>query len=87
MDDQIPTKQLSTVAWIRVSLHANGALSVEGHIGDKKLACAMLDHAKDAVKTHGTQSQIILPNRDVDMEPSIPLRDVGSMAPHERGDG
>ena len=82
----ITPKPLEAVAWVRVALHANGACSVEGTIGDKRLALQLLDVARDTVRTHGKEELIVVPNRDVDVEPKLPLRAVGSMPQHDRGD-
>lgn len=79
-------KPLEAVAWVRVALHANGAVSVEGTIGDKRLALQLIDVARETVSAHGKEELIVIPNREIDVEPKLPLRAVGSMASHERGD-
>jgi hypothetical protein len=82
----IAPKPLEAVAWVRVALHANGACSVEGTIGDKRLALQLLDVARESVRSHGKEELIVVPNREVDVEPKLPLRAVGSMGERERGD-
>jgi len=81
----IPNKEDSVVGWVTVRYHANGSLSVSGTIGDTAFAKSLLDHAKDALSTQGDRT-VVVPNRDVVAEPYQGLRDVGDMAPHERGD-
>lgn len=45
------TGQANVVAHILIKLHDNGAMSVEGNIGDLRMALAMLDGAKDALSS------------------------------------
>lgn len=49
---------------LTVKLHANGALSVEGPVHDKKFCLAMLANAADAVRNHGKPG-IVVPSKDV----------------------
>jgi hypothetical protein len=82
---------LDVTAFVTVKLHANGALSVSGNIGDAPFALSLLDHAKDAVRGQAEKRkrpEIIVPNRDVAARSSdaYPLRERAEMAPHERGD-
>jgi len=77
------------VAQIVINLHANGAMSVQGNIGDVKLALGMIDHARDAVKGRfSPRQEIIIPNFDVAVKqsPNLPTREMGDMKPHELGD-
>ena len=63
----------SVVATITIALHDNGAMSIEGNVGDVKLALGMIDSAREAVshrlgrpsilEPHG--AGLVLPNRDV----------------------
>ena len=82
----IAPKPLEAVAWVRVALHASGACSIEGTIGDKRLALQLLNVAIESVRSHGKEELSVVPNREVDVEPKLPLRAVGSMAERERGD-
>ncbi len=50
---------------VRITLHPDGALSVEGPMHDKPFLLAMLDNARDAVKNHGRPSGIVVPSKDV----------------------
>lgn len=75
-----------TIAWVTVRLHSHGGVSVSGTIGDRYLACNLLEHAKDAVRRNGSESAIIVPNRDVEVDAPGHLRELGDMAPSERGD-
>lgn len=66
-------KPPSVVATITLTLHDNGSMSIEGNVGDVKLALGMIDSAREAVshrmgrpsilEPHG--AGIVLPNRDV----------------------
>ena len=83
----IPPQPLDVVAWVTVRLHSDGTLSTQGTIGDKRLALHLLDQAKDAIKANVPDpGKLIIPNRDVDVSPALPVRELGMMAPHERGD-
>lgn len=54
-----------------VTLHGNGALSVEGPVHDKKFCLALLDHAKDAVRNHGKPG-LVVPAKDVQLPEKVP---------------
>lgn len=82
----VTPKPDDTIAWLTIRLRAHGALSIEGHLGDKRLALQLLEHARDAINAQVTDSPIVIPNRDVDVRPLIPLREVGSMPLDQRGD-
>lgn len=85
---RVPQQDGDVAAFITIRLHQTGGVSVSGHIGDKRLALQLIDAARDAVKRQVPDARpIVIPGRDVEATPSIPLRDFGSMAPHERGDG
>lgn len=68
----------NVVAQITLSLHDNGALSIEGNIGDVNLAVGMIDAAREAVKSrlgrpsilepHGSGLQV--PNYDAPVSPN-----------------
>lgn len=88
MSNVIVPEHDDTVAFLTIRLHATGALSVQGHVGDKRLALQLLEHAKDAIgRQFPDDRQILVPNRDVDVTPSIPLRDFGDLSAREKGDG
>jgi hypothetical protein len=53
------------VVQIRVNVHANGALSVEGPIDDPKWCLAALANAMDAVRNHAGPKALIVPGKDV----------------------
>ncbi len=57
----------AVVLQLIITLHASGALSVSGAIGDKAYALALLDNAKDAIRNHHTrrEGQLIVPGNDV----------------------
>lgn len=56
---------------LTVTLHANGALSVEGPVHDKKFCIAMLQNAVDAVRNHGKPG-IVVPSKDVGVPAQSP---------------
>lgn len=70
------------VAQITLTLMDNGAMSIEGNVGDVNLALGMLDAAKAAVgnrlgrpsilEPHGAglDPQIVVPNREVNVRPN-----------------
>jgi hypothetical protein len=85
----MPPHNLDSVASISIHLHAGGAMSISGNIGDKALALKMLDHARDAVNAQiKDRSEIVVPNRDVVVaqHPAFPTRPLGDMRPEDRGD-
>lgn len=82
----VPAQPLDVVAWITVRVHANGALSVAGTIGDPRLARRMLDHARDAIVRQVPEDGIVVPNRDVDVVAPSALRELGDLPATDRGD-
>ncbi len=88
MSTFVPPQPLDVCAWVTVRLHANGQLSTSGTIGDKRMAIHLLEQAIDAIRRQvpDPEKAIVIPGRDVDVMPSIPTRDIGDMAPTERGD-
>lgn len=70
----------SVVAFLHLSLHDNGAMSISGNLGDFHLAIGMLDSAKEAVsKRLGKPSTLephgvglLIPHIDV-VAPSNPI--------------
>lgn len=84
----VPEMDADAVAFITIRLHAPGTISIQGHVGDRRLALQLLDHARDAIlRQVPDDKEIVIPNRDVDVTPTIPLKEMGDMLPHERGDG
>lgn len=81
----------SVVATLTLRLHDDGAMSIEGNVGDVHLATGMLDSAREAIlhrlgrpsilEPHGAGLQ--LPNRDVlaPQNPVYPLVAAGSKTP------
>jgi hypothetical protein len=77
----------TVVAYLLLKLHDDGAMSIEGNIGDVHLAKNMLDSARDAVmhrlgrksilEPHG--AGLVIPSRDVvaPQNPVYPLIAVG----------
>ena len=55
------------IAQVLVYKYADGRLSINGNVGDKRLALSMLEHAADAVRAQVRPEDrpLILPNRDV----------------------
>jgi hypothetical protein len=68
-----PKKEMREVAFLKLSLMDNGAMSIEGNVGDVKLALGMIDSAREAVSHRlGRPSLLepggaglVLPNKDV----------------------
>lgn len=62
--------------------------SISGNIGDKVLACGLIDHARDAIKSRVTSSRapIIIPPRDVVVKQWLPTLSYGDMPPQDHGD-
>lgn len=59
-----------------VTLHPNGALSVEGPVHDKQFCVAMLENAIEAVRSHGMGGPLVTPEKDVgvpDLRPKLIL--------------
>ena len=71
------------IAYIAISLYGNGSMSVSGNIADYKMACEMLENAKECLRQDWikrNQNKIIIPNRDVDVHPNLPLIPHGDVA-------
>ena len=78
-----------TVAFVTVRMHANGSMSVQGHVGDKAFAIALLTNAIDAVRARvNDPSALVVPARDVEAPQSeaFPSRERGDIPTSERGD-
>lgn len=87
MSEFVPPQPEDVVQWITIRLHANGALSTSGTIADKRMALHLLDHARDAVKRQVPDYQaIIVPGSEVEIAPALPVREMGTIPPNQRGD-
>jgi hypothetical protein len=53
-----------------ITIRENGALSIEGPIGNKEYTLAVLENAKDAVRNHRAQRMVDVPAHDVSLEKS-----------------
>jgi hypothetical protein len=83
----VPPQPDDVVQWVTIRLHADGAVSTSGTIADKKMALRLLDIARDAVKTQVQEyKSIVVPNREVDIAPVLPVKDMGYIPAHQRGD-
>jgi hypothetical protein len=83
----VPPQPDDVVQWVTIRLHADGAVSTSGTIADKKMALRLLDIARDAVKTQVQEYKaIVVPNREVDIAPVLPVKDMGYIPTHQRGD-
>lgn len=61
-----PKDDLDVVAYIRCNLRRNGAMSVEGHIGDRRFALALIDNARDAIERQiPSNENMVIPGREV----------------------
>jgi hypothetical protein len=68
MQTERPTDDLDVVAEINIRLRRNGAMSVEGTIGDREFALGMLDNAIDAIKRQvPPKGSLLVPSRDVEV--------------------
>lgn len=83
----VPPQPDDVVQWVTIRLHADGTVSTSGTIADKKMALRLLDIARDAVKTQVQEYKaIVVPNREVDIAPVLPVKDLGYIPKHQRGD-
>ena len=82
----IPPQPDDTIAFLTLRLHANGNMTLNGHVADHALMLQMLDHARDTIKRQIPSGGIVIPNRDVDVSPSIALKEFGDIPDGERGD-
>lgn len=83
----VPPQPEDVFAWVTVRMHQSGAISTSGTIGDKQLALYLLREGYRAIKgSVKDEPLIVLPNHQVDVEPSLPVRDLGSLPENERGD-
>lgn len=75
------------IAYIALSLYGNGAMSISGNIADLQLALQMLDNARAALNSQWANKRtpsILIPGRDVEVTPSLPLIPHGDVAPELR---
>jgi hypothetical protein len=75
------------IAYIALSLYGNGAMSISGNIGDLKLALQMLDNARATLNSQWERkklSSILIPGRDVEVSPFLPLIAHGDVSPELR---
>ena len=83
-------KESDRIAYIALSLYGDGAMSVSGNIGDKKLALQMLDAARDVLVSQqkaNPYSGLLVPPRDVGVAPNPlypPLVEAGDVPPNLR---
>ena len=78
---------LDRIAYIAISLYGDGAMSISGNIGDKKLALQMLDHARDTVARQlRPTAELLVPSADVEVrpDPRYPLVQASDVAPELR---
>lgn len=68
MQTERPADDLDVVAELHLRLRRNGAMSLEGAVGDEKLALGMLQGAIEAVKRqHEPEKGIVIPGGDLDV--------------------
>lgn len=58
------------VAEIVIRYFDNGSLGVGGNVGDKEFAKSLLRHALEAVDRQMPGKELVVPNKDVDVEQS-----------------
>jgi hypothetical protein len=84
---QVPPQPLDTLQWVTVRLHSNGTISTSGTIADKKMALHLLEQARDAIKRQIPEYRaIVIPGSEVQIAPVLPVKDLGYVPAHERGD-
>ena len=73
---------LDAIATITMTLYGNGEMAISGNIDDIRLATQLFDHAKEAVVNQWNQrhaNKLVIPNRDVDISPVLPLQQYGDV--------
>lgn len=84
----VPPQPDDVLQWVTVRLHADGAVSTSGTIADKKMALHLLDIARDAIKSQVRDYAVIqTPGSEIEIAPSLPVKDLGYLPQHQRGDG
>lgn len=76
----------NVVAKLTLSLHDNGAMSIEGNVGDVNLAVGMIDAAREAVKARLGRPSILephgagltVPNYEVPVTPNEAVYPLGN---------
>lgn len=82
----IAPQPLDVIRWVTVRLHADGAVSTAGTIGDVPMCLHLLECAKDALTRKDDPNGLIIPNYHLDTAPNGHIRALGSMREDERGD-
>lgn len=83
----VPAQPLTVVQWVTVRLHDDGSVSTSGTIADKRMSLHLLDIARDAIKKQVPDYKaIIVPGSEVEIMPSLPVKALGDMPAHQRGD-
>lgn len=84
----VPPQDADVVWFVTLRIHAPGTMSIQGHLGDPQFAIQQLQQAIDTLRRHHIPTPgIVIPNREVTLDTTLPLREMGDMLPHERGDG
>lgn len=68
--------ELDAIANIAITLYGNGGLEISGNIADVRLALQMMDHAREAIAARldpTKRADIVIPNKDVVVKPTLPL--------------
>lgn len=87
MSNIVPPQPLDVVQWVTVRLHADGAVSTTGTIADKPMALRLLDIAREAIKTKVRDYSVIeIPGSEMDIAPTLPVKDLGYIPLAQRGD-
>ena len=64
--------ELRATVQLTITLHQNGALSVNGPVSDKALCIALLDNAREALNRQHSKA-LIVPAHDVGVDIARPL--------------
>lgn len=61
-----PQDDMDIVAYLRINLRRNSAMSIEGHLGDKRFVLALLDNARDAIERQIPENdKFVVPGNEV----------------------
>lgn len=74
MQTDRPDDDFAVVAEINLRLRRNGAMSIEGSIGDRTFALNLLRSAIDAIERQVPAGGIVVPGYDMDQEPFLPIK-------------
>ena len=84
---QVPPQPDDVVQWVTIRHHADGTISVQGTIADKRMALHLIDHGRDVLKRSVPEYKaIIVPGSEVEIAPVLPVKEMGMIPANQRGD-